>query len=152
MCNLLGLFDLHVVWWFCEVSGFCLSGYLSTWLSTASSKMYIFHFFDFLLWLQIYKNQGPYHLKKTKKNNLIWFLKNFISQLYYKCSWMKALVIIVFLLQTHPIYIQKGSWFWYLPQKVLIQSESIGFGQSYQTLTWAITFQDSWNPNNSRKV
>ena len=26
---------------FCEVSVFCLSGYLSAWLSTASSKLYI---------------------------------------------------------------------------------------------------------------
>ena len=30
---------------------------------------------------------------------------------------MKALVIFVFLFETHPIYIQKSSWFWYIIQK-----------------------------------
>ena len=52
--------------------------------------------------------------------------------MYYKRSWMKALVAFVFLLQTHSIYIQKSSWFWYLLKNVLIQSESIGFGKSYR--------------------
>ena len=64
---------------------------------------------------------------------------------------MKALVIFVFLLETHPIYIQKRSWF-FLLKNVLIQSESIGFGQLYRALTWPIRFEDSWNSNNSRKV
>ena len=50
---------------FYELSVFCLSGYLSAWLSTASSEIYILHFFDFLQWLEIYKNQGPYLLKKA---------------------------------------------------------------------------------------
>ena len=50
---------------FCELSVFCLSGYLSAWLSTASSKIYVLHFFDFLQWLEIYKNQGLYLLKKA---------------------------------------------------------------------------------------
>ena len=63
----LRLLDLHVLLWFCEISVFCLSGFLSTWLSTASSKIHIFYyfFFDFLQWQEIYKNQGPYLLKKA---------------------------------------------------------------------------------------
>ena len=50
---------------FCEKSVFCLSGYLPVWLSTALSKISILHFFDFLQWLEIYKNQGAYLLKKV---------------------------------------------------------------------------------------
>ena len=38
---------------------FCLSGYLSAWLSIASSEIYILHFFGILQLLEIYKNQGP---------------------------------------------------------------------------------------------
>ena len=42
---LLDLLDLHVVWWLCEIFVFSLFGYLSIWLSTASSKIYILYFF-----------------------------------------------------------------------------------------------------------
>ena len=37
--------------------------------------------------------------------------------MYCKWSWMKALVIFVFLLKTHPMYFQESSWFWYIAQK-----------------------------------
>ena len=45
--GLLGLFDMPAVWWFSETSVFCLSGHLSA------------------LWSEIYKNQGPYLLRKA---------------------------------------------------------------------------------------
>ena len=64
-----------MVSWFCEVSVFCLSCYLSAWWTTASSTIYILHFFDFLQWLEININQGPYLLKKAYKLELVGFFE-----------------------------------------------------------------------------
>ena len=77
---LLGLFDLSVVWWFCEMSVFCWSGHLSAWLFGCKmfhAKDIYYIFSTFCMWLEIYKNQGPYLLKKEWKIQLLKFFEKF---------------------------------------------------------------------------
>ena len=51
-----------------------------------------------------------------------------------------------------PYIFRKVLYFDILCKNVLIQTELIGSGQLYPTLTWLIRFEDFWNSNNLRKV
>ena len=64
---LLGLLDRPLVWFFAKMSASCLSGHLSARLSPDICINFFFFFFlwTFCMWPEIYKNQGPYLLKKA---------------------------------------------------------------------------------------
>ena len=146
---LLGLLVLHIVWWFCEVSVFCLSGYLSGWLPTASSKIYILHLFLlFAVARNIWKSR-PIPVEKGLKITTCWGFFEKFSHL--SVLWMvlnESSCNFCFLIANPPhIYSEKFLILIYCPKML-----SLNQNQLVLALTWRIRLKDSWNSSNSRKV
>ena len=124
---LLGLLHMPVVLWFCEMSFLSVwsSLCLAVWLWTALPEI------NFCKWLEIYKNQGPYLLKKNFQ--VFWKMLSF----KFVTNDLKWKFLYVYFLVANPPCIYSGKFLILICYpKIFSTNQNTGFSKLTQKYTW----------------